>query len=122
VAKPNLGEKHDCPNCETRFFDLGKQSPSCPKCATVINPIKPGSKSKLKATAKAAPELVAKDSAEKADEVDEIEGLSVSLPLDDATDDLDSDEDDDGLMEDTSDLGDDDDITAVINTGESADG
>lgn len=34
MAKPELGEKHTCVSCGTRFFDLGKQPVVCPKCAT----------------------------------------------------------------------------------------
>ncbi|MDX1500950.1 MAG: FYDLN acid domain-containing protein [Thermoanaerobaculia bacterium] len=29
---PELGEKHECPNCGTRFYDLGKPRPICPRC------------------------------------------------------------------------------------------
>jgi uncharacterized protein (TIGR02300 family) len=32
MAKPELGEKHTCVSCGTRFFDLGKQPAVCPKC------------------------------------------------------------------------------------------
>jgi uncharacterized protein (TIGR02300 family) len=34
MAKPELGEKHTCVSCGTRFFDLGKSPAICPKCAT----------------------------------------------------------------------------------------
>ena len=27
-----LGTKHDCYNCGTKFYDLGKPEPICPKC------------------------------------------------------------------------------------------
>jgi uncharacterized protein (TIGR02300 family) len=35
VAKPELGNKHHCQNCGTRFFDLNKSPVVCPKCGTV---------------------------------------------------------------------------------------
>jgi uncharacterized protein (TIGR02300 family) len=35
VAKPELGNKHHCQNCGTRFFDLNKSPVICPKCGTV---------------------------------------------------------------------------------------
>jgi len=35
VAKPELGSKHQCQNCGTRFFDLNKSPAVCPKCGTV---------------------------------------------------------------------------------------
>jgi uncharacterized protein (TIGR02300 family) len=34
MAKAQLGEKHTCVSCGTRFFDLGKSPAICPKCAT----------------------------------------------------------------------------------------
>jgi uncharacterized protein (TIGR02300 family) len=34
MAKPELGAKHTCVSCGTRFFDLGKDPAICPKCAT----------------------------------------------------------------------------------------
>jgi len=35
VAKPELGSKHQCQSCGTRFFDLNKTPATCPKCGTV---------------------------------------------------------------------------------------
>jgi uncharacterized protein (TIGR02300 family) len=29
---PELGTKYDCYNCGTKFYDLGKPEPLCPKC------------------------------------------------------------------------------------------
>ena len=29
-----LGNKHQCPDCETRFYDLGAEKAICPKCGT----------------------------------------------------------------------------------------
>ncbi len=28
----DLGKKHTCYNCDTKFYDLGKPQPTCPKC------------------------------------------------------------------------------------------
>jgi uncharacterized protein (TIGR02300 family) len=28
----NLGKKYDCYSCHTKFYDLGKAQPLCPKC------------------------------------------------------------------------------------------
>jgi uncharacterized protein (TIGR02300 family) len=36
VAKPELGNKHQCQNCGARFFDLNKPPITCPKCGTVF--------------------------------------------------------------------------------------
>ena len=27
-----LGKKHECPECETRFYDLGREQVVCPNC------------------------------------------------------------------------------------------
>ncbi len=35
MAKPELGNKHTCQNCGTKFFDLNKTPVVCPKCGTV---------------------------------------------------------------------------------------
>ena len=32
MAELNLGSKHECYNCGTRFYDLGKSELICPKC------------------------------------------------------------------------------------------
>lgn len=29
---PNLGKKFSCYSCHTKFYDLGKPEPMCPKC------------------------------------------------------------------------------------------
>jgi uncharacterized protein (TIGR02300 family) len=34
MAKPELGTKRVCVSCGTRFYDLTKQPPTCPKCGT----------------------------------------------------------------------------------------
>ena len=39
MAKPDLGGKHQCQNCGTKFFDLRKDPITCPKCGTVFQPV-----------------------------------------------------------------------------------
>ena len=29
---PDLGTKHECSSCGSKFYDLGKDEPICPKC------------------------------------------------------------------------------------------
>ena len=29
-----LGTKHECPSCSTKYYDLGKSEAPCPKCGT----------------------------------------------------------------------------------------
>ncbi|MFH1811654.1 MAG: FYDLN acid domain-containing protein [Pseudomonadota bacterium] len=33
MAKPKLGTKYTCASCGTKFYDLGRNTPVCPKCA-----------------------------------------------------------------------------------------
>ena len=39
MAKPELGGKHQCQNCGTRFFDLNRDPIICPKCGTVFQAV-----------------------------------------------------------------------------------
>jgi uncharacterized protein (TIGR02300 family) len=38
LANPELGSKQVCPNCQAKFYDLGKRPAHCPKCATEFDP------------------------------------------------------------------------------------
>lgn len=32
MPKPNLGRKHTCSSCGTKYYDMNKADPICPKC------------------------------------------------------------------------------------------
>src|SRR6201999_2512091 len=38
LANPELGSKQVCPNCQAKFYDLGKRPAHCPKCDTEFDP------------------------------------------------------------------------------------
>jgi uncharacterized protein (TIGR02300 family) len=38
LADPALGAKQICPNCQAKFYDLGKRPAHCPKCANEFDP------------------------------------------------------------------------------------
>lgn len=38
MADPQLGQKQVCPNCQAKFYDLGRRPAHCPKCATDFDP------------------------------------------------------------------------------------
>ena len=38
MADPKLGAKQVCPNCQAKFYDLGRRPAHCPKCATDFDP------------------------------------------------------------------------------------
>jgi uncharacterized protein (TIGR02300 family) len=38
LANPELGAKQICPNCSSKFYDLGRRPAVCPKCGTEFDP------------------------------------------------------------------------------------
>ena len=38
MANPELGAKQICPNCQAKFYDLGRRPAVCPKCTTAFDP------------------------------------------------------------------------------------
>lgn len=34
TSELNLGTKHECPSCGTKYYDLGKPKAACPKCGS----------------------------------------------------------------------------------------
>lgn len=109
MAKAELGMKLTCESCGARFYDLNKQPGICPKCGTAnARPVifktsrrnAAEEREKLAAAAKAAPAVAAADE----EDVAEV-----------ATDD---DDEDEGVIEDTSDLGEDDDVDVPVQKDE----
>ncbi|EWY37602.1 hypothetical protein N825_17425 [Skermanella stibiiresistens SB22] len=122
MAKPEWGTKRICPNCGARYYDLRKEPPVCPSCGTTFDP-----EALLKSRrARPAPveEVVKKAPVETDDEEETVEAGEGELEEADevAVDDLDEDaeepvqeeEDDDVLLEDASELGDEDDMGEVV--------
>ncbi|UEM19695.1 TIGR02300 family protein [Skermanella mucosa] len=121
MAKPEWGTKRICPNCGARYYDLRKDPPVCPSCGTTFDP-----EALLKSRrARPAPveEVVKKVPAETDDEEETVEANDGELEETDdeaAVDDLDEEadepvqEEDDVLLEDASELGDEDDMGEVV--------
>lgn len=38
MANPELGAKQICPNCQSKFYDLGRRPAHCPKCEHDFDP------------------------------------------------------------------------------------
>jgi uncharacterized protein (TIGR02300 family) len=38
LANPELGAKQICPNCQSKFYDLGRRPARCPKCGESFDP------------------------------------------------------------------------------------
>ena len=106
MAEAKLGQKRACPSCSGKFYDLLKVPAVCPYCGAVFNPddlIR--GRSRKPATQEDVKEKAAKKPSGDEEEL----GDDVTLPsdLEDVDVDSDSDEDDD-VLEDASDLGEDD--------------
>ncbi len=107
LAKPEWGIKRVCQSCSALFYDMRRSPITCPSCGTVFDTeqvvrmrrSRPG-------PAKEAVPVV-----DDSDDGVELEGAVIE--------DIDEDEDED-VLEDASDLGDDDDIE-VIKKGEGED-
>ena len=108
MAKPSWGKKLKCQNCGAVYYDMTAEKPICPKCAAEYIPAVKGRR--------AAP-IPATEPKKRAALVtsDEEISTSESVAIDDGLDaELDDDDEDEGLIEDTSDLDDDDDDMAEI--------
>ena len=108
MTKHELGQKHFCTNCGAKFYDLTKSPPTCPKCETVAEPVERPRPTRSSAKAKpkpAKPVVAVEESAKEIVEADE--------DLDtDATDDDDASND---VIEDVTELGEDDaDMAGVV--------
>jgi uncharacterized protein (TIGR02300 family) len=128
LAKPEWGIKRICPNCGTRYYDMRKDPPTCPSCATVFDPeallksrrARPAPVEEPKRAAvvaaddgeelEPADDAVAGDEEETLDEDDADEGIAAA-----GDEDEDGAEEKDVLIEDTSELGEDeDDVGEVV--------
>ncbi len=78
MAKTELGNKHQCNSCNTKFYDLQKEVPICPKCGEeIIIKIKPRlgrpprnkkPEIKVEQTKKVSKELLVKEDNDELDE------------------------------------------------------
>ncbi|MBT3307392.1 MAG: TIGR02300 family protein [Rhodospirillaceae bacterium] len=118
MKKPNLGQKQTCKKCEARFFDLNKNPSVCPKCGEAFKTAKP----RVKRAAVVPEEVVvvetpSPEAAPVAAETPEAPSDDGEAKTDDEVDDLEAEleeDQDDGLMEDTSDIGEDSDELSEV--------
>lgn len=112
-----LGFKRICPSCGTRYYDRGQVPPICPSCSTEFNPdaLLKSRRSRIIEDEKVAA-VADVDDEELLDDDAEV------LPVIEGED-LDEDEEgDDALIEDTSELGEDeDDIIEIEDNDEEED-
>ncbi len=114
MAKPEWGTKRICPSCGTRYYDLLRKPVICPKCST---PFDPEAFLKSRRARPAAPvekelEPVGGDELDADAETEEGEDAATeeeeALPLEEA------EEEDEELLEDASELGEDEDDMAEV--------
>ena len=117
MSKPDWGTKRTCQNCGAKYYDLKRSPITCPKCGTVFNPdsllksrrrpAKPAeAPAKAAVVEKAAPKAAAaEEEAPEAEEADDIEDLSEG-------------DDEEEVIEDASELGEDDMSDVVIGDDE----
>ena len=132
MAKSEWGMKRTCQDCGAPFYDLKKKNIVCPKCGAAFDSAPPAKPKRLAPTEKPSPKPDAvkeevKEEAKKEAPVPIVDGdgdgaktaagkddKDVSPEADDDADTEVGDDDDKDLIEDTSDLGrDDDDMSEV---------
>ena len=98
MAKTEWGLKRICPHCSTRYYDMKKKPPVCPKCGATFDP-----EALMKSR---RGRITAEEKARKAAAVPEVlDGIPV----------VDGDEPEDAVIEDADELGEDDvDVEEVI--------
>ena len=110
MAKPQLGNKHQCQHCGTKFFDLNKTPVVCPKCGVVqqvtsARHARTGAVDEEEVDNEVGPELVSLDEAEPAEETIDV-GVDEDVEIEDET------ADDDTFLEEEEE--DADDVTGLI--------
>lgn len=118
MAKPEWGTKRMCQSCGARFYDFGRSPIVCPSCGAVFDVETLSRARRVRAPVRAA--AVADEPV--GDEVETLEGdveleeldEDVDLEEDAAIETEDGGEEDEALIEDASELGEDDDMSDVI--------
>ncbi|MDG3440135.1 TIGR02300 family protein [Nitrospirillum amazonense] len=125
MAKPEWGTKRICPNCGTRYYDMRKNPPTCPSCSTVFDPealLKSRRARPILADDTKKPVLDDEDTGVEVEDEEKEEALEeaeVDLEVDDleeaeTADEVPGDDDEDVLLEDAEELGDEDDMGEVV--------
>lgn len=120
MVKPEWGTKRMCLNCGARFYDLSKKPITCPACETEFAAEDFGrtrrgrsapaeSAAKSKAAAPKKPKEEAKP--EAVEDGEDLADVNADVAVDD------SDEEEENVIEDASELGEDDDDVAEIVDG-----
>jgi uncharacterized protein (TIGR02300 family) len=109
LAKPEWGTKRICPSCGTRYYDLLRETVICPKCST---PYDPEAFLKARRSRPALPvekEVAPLDADADAEDVEVVEDEEEAVQLVEG-----DDEEEEELIEDASELGEDEDDMAEV--------
>ena len=113
VAKPEWGSKRICPSCGTRYYDLLREPVICPKCGTPYDP-----EAFLRSRrARPVPTVEKELEPVGADELDadvETEDAEIVEEEEEAAAIEEAEEEDEELLEDASELGEDEDDMAEV--------
>jgi uncharacterized protein (TIGR02300 family) len=107
VVKADLGQKRVCNSCAAKFYDLNKDPIICPKCGTeydasaVVKPRRARSAAEDKPKAKKVPKIA------------EVDPELPEAGVDDEAA-VDNEEEEEGVIEDASELGEDEDDMAEV--------
>ena len=112
LVKAEWGEKRICQSCGARFYDMLRSPIVCPTCETVYEPVISGRGSRAKNSSPAPEPAKPKEKGNK-EGVDLISDEG-EIPNDTDLDLLGEDDDTDDLIEDVSDLGEEEDMLGVI--------
>ncbi|WP_133613444.1 TIGR02300 family protein [Dongia mobilis] len=104
MTKPEWGTKRVCGSCGAHFYDMRKATIVCPKCKTVYDP-DAVMKSRRRVAEKMTP---VKQAAEEEPILPDVEADEEAL----------GDEEDDSVLEDASELGEDDEDIEIVETGD----
>ena len=121
MAKPEWGTKRICQSCGARFYDFGRSPIICPACGAVfdlevLNRSRRARPSVRAVAAETGTEPVAEAELETEAELEEVEDEVAVEEAEDVVETEDGEEDD-NLIEDASELGDDEDMSDVIEGG-----
>ena len=113
MVKPELGTKRLCPTCGGKFYDLRKTPAECPYCEAVFNPddLVRGKRAARSVAEDSKP--VEKKPPKKKEAVEDDENLD-DIEVGEVDTDDDDDDDDDDILEDASDLGEDEEDVAEV--------
>ena len=125
MSKPEWGTKHTCQSCGAKYYDMNRTPVICPKCGAEFDPDALLRSRRIRTTTTKADAAVV---APKPDKVAKKKDVEDDPDLDEIEDDddidalVEDDDADDSLIEDASELGEDeDDVAEVVVEGDDGD-